>query len=89
MEEDAKIQFVFKNIHHKSRKTDIATLKAAITTSKANTVSYTTVANHLSKAVSQLPEYVAKNRNIIWLSKQDNGIYRTDGSVIEDQYIPN
>ena len=89
MEEDAKIQFVFQNVHPKGLQTGIVALKATITTSKANTVSYTTVANHLSTAVSQLPEYVAKNRNIIWLSKQDNGIYRTDGSVIEDQYIPN
>ena len=39
-------------------------MKAQITTEPAGIVTYTTVANHISTAVSELPDYIAKNRRV-------------------------
>ena len=39
-------------------------MKAKITTDPTGTVTCTTVANHLSTAVSELPDYLARNRKI-------------------------
>ena len=64
MEEDAKIRFLFKNVQHSGLQSDIAALKASITTSAVGTISYTTVCNHLSTAVLQLPEFISKGRNV-------------------------
>jgi len=55
MEEGAIIRFLFKNIHHSRLDADIAALKASITTNPNGTIIYSTVCNHLSTAVSQLP----------------------------------
>jgi len=89
MEEDAKIRFVFKQIHNKDLQHDIAALKATITTSPPGTITFTTVCNHLSTAVSQLPEYISKNRNISGLTRGTSSIYNSDGEVIVDKWIPN
>ena len=39
-------------------------MKTKITTEAVGTVTYTTVANHLSTAVSELPDYLARHRNV-------------------------
>ena len=81
---------MFQRIQHTDLLTDVAALKATITTSQPGTISYTTVCNHLSTAVSQLPEYVAKNRNISVVGKagENKGIYHSDGSIIANEWIP-
>ena len=38
MEEDAKIRFLFKNVQHSGLQSDIAALKASITTSAVGTI---------------------------------------------------
>ena len=60
MEEDAKIRFLFKNIQHSGLEADIAAMKASITTSQPGTITYSTVCNHMSTAVSQLPEFITR-----------------------------
>ena len=52
MEEDAKMRFLFKNMQHSGLDADIAALKASITTNPAGTITYSTVYNHFSTAVS-------------------------------------
>ena len=57
-----------------------------------NALTYLTCANHLSARVSELPEYLIKNRNVSGVGTQDGndgggnigncvGIYNADGSI--------
>ena len=62
MGEDAKLRFLNGSIQHQGLDSAIQALKVQRTA--GINISYTQAANHLSKAVSELPEYVAKNRNI-------------------------
>ena len=91
MEEDAKIRFLFKNVQHSGLQSDIAALKASITTSAVGTISYTTVCNHLSAVVSQLPEFISKGRNVsgVVTDSGSQSIYKTDGSINANEWIPN
>lgn len=91
MKEDAKIRFLFKNVQHPELKSEIAALKASITTNIPGTITYTTVCNHLSTAVSQLPEFTSKGRNISGVSAGEGtpSIYKADGSIKVDEFIPN
>ena len=61
MTEDAKIRHLFKNITHSGLESAIEAMKAKITTEPAGSVTYTTVANHISTVVSELPDYLARN----------------------------
>ena len=47
-------------------------------------VSYTMAANHLSTAVSELPEFLQKNRNISGVARSESShvIYNSDGAII-------
>ena len=83
MTEEARIRFLFKSVQH-------ADLQATVEALKAQRVggmdlSYVTCANHISTAVSELPEYVAKNRNVSAIgTRGDNntsGIYNADGTI--------
>ena len=48
-----------------------------------NNITYTTAANHLSAAVSNLPEFNLRNRSIsnVQVSSNNDGIYNADGSI--------
>ena len=48
-----------------------------------NNIIYTTAVNHLSAAVSNLPEFNLRNRSIlnVQVSSNNDGIYITDGSI--------
>ena len=90
MEEDAKLRFLFKNIQHSGLEADIAALKASITTNPAGTITYSTVCNHLSTAVSQLPEFIVKGRNISSVDRDETKslcCYKDDGTLILDEYL--
>ena len=70
---------------------DIAAIRASIRTSPAGTITYSTVCNHLITAVSQLPEFISKGRNVSVIETQDEtGIscYSKDGTLIIDQFLP-
>ena len=87
MTDAAKVRFLFQKVEHASLKGAIEALRAQQTA--GTTITYTMAANHLSTAVSELPEFIAKNRNISALGtggadrSQDNGegIHNSDGSI--------
>ena len=71
MEEDAKIRFIFRKVQHPVLDKTIEALKATIATSPAGTITYTTAANHLSTAVSEIPEFLAKSRTVSALNSEE------------------
>merc|ERR1740124_105532 len=89
-----------KKIHHSGLDADIAALKASIATNPTGTITYSTLCNHLSTAVSQLPEFIAKGRNISSVDRDEASslsfrgeasslsCYRDDGTLILDEYLP-
>ena len=86
MTEDAKIRFLFRKVQHTGLKGPIDALKAQQTAGVD--ISYTMAANHLTTAVSELPEYISKNsRNISGVqqdgkeTKGSDAIYNADGTV--------
>jgi hypothetical protein len=81
-------------VQHDKLTSSIDALKAQITAGV--NVSYTMAANHLSAAVSELPDYLARNRNISGVGNHntngddgtsDAGIYNADGSI-KTGFIP-
>ena len=91
MPEDQKVRLLFKKVQHKDLDSAIKALKARQI--DGTQLTYTMAANHLSAAVSELPEYLVKNRNVsgvgISNSSGDNsGIYAADGSI-KTGYISN
>ena len=93
MQDDAKIRFLFERTQHPNLQGHVNALKANITTGAD--VSFTTAANHLSTAVSELPDYIAAHRKVAGVTTGtgnelgDGGIYNADGSIAADKYIPN
>ena len=80
LSEDAKIRFLFKKIGHFGINSAVEAMKACIIAS-GTAITYTTIANHISTAISELPEYVAKNHNISDVPSTTSSVYNTDGSV--------
>ena len=83
MDEKAKIRFLFKSVKSSGLSISVEALKARISTSVAP-ITYTTCANHLSTAVSELPDYLSKNRNVSQLTSGEHtpSIYNEDGSIM-------
>ena len=83
MSEEAKIRFLFKAIQHKELMVAVEALKAQQTTGAILT--YTACCNHLTTAVTELPEYTQRNRSIsgvkIGAIKSNSSIYNEDGSI--------
>ena len=81
MADDAKVRFLFKKIQHPSLQNAIEALKAQQTS--GTKVTYTMAANHLSTAVSELPEFLSKNRNIsaTTTDKVNPAILNSDGTI--------
>jgi hypothetical protein len=88
MSEDSRIRFLFKKVQHPGLQGAIEALKARLATNDA--ITYTQAANHISTSVSELPEFLSKNRNISGLytdkpgsdgKKGDPAIYNDDGSI--------
>ena len=93
MPDDAKTRFLFKRVQHSGLRGAIEALRAQMTAGVA--VSYTMAANYLSTAVSELPEYLHKNRNVSIVARQgmnnnehSDGIYKSDGTI-KTGHIPN
>ena len=87
----ALLRFLFEKVQHPGLRVVIESLKAQQTT--GTQVSYTMAANHLSTALSELPEYIAKKRTIGAVQRggvQENGegIFNTDGTI-RTGYITN
>ena len=62
MSEEAKIRFLFNAIQHKDLIPAVEALRAQQTA--GSNLTYTACCNHLTTAVTQLPEYIQRNRNI-------------------------
>ena len=91
--EDQKVRILFKKIQHNDLDGAIQALKAQQTA--GTNITYTMAANHLSTAVSELPEYLAKNRQVAGVEtstsggkKDSGGAYNADGSI-KTGYISN
>ena len=89
MLEGAKVRLLFERVQHSGLQVQIEYLNDSITT--GIDIFYTTAANHLSAAVSQLTEYSARNRVIYGVEAQgtSDGIYNPNGIIIDDKCIPN
>jgi len=84
MKDDAKVRFLFKKILHPGLANAIEAMKAKITTEAPGSVTYTTVANHLSTAISEQPDFLSKNRMISVVETQaikGTSIHNADGSI--------
>ena len=80
-DEKAKIRFLFKSVATSGLGSAVEALKAQIATSPTP-ITYTTIANHLATAVADLPDNLAKRRNISSIgSESTKGIYKPDGSI--------
>jgi hypothetical protein len=84
MTDDAKTRFLFKQVQHAGLRGAIEALKAQQTAGV--NVTYTMAANHLSTAVSELPEFISKNRNISAIGtgsgrRGSDDIYNNDGTI--------
>ena len=89
--EDQRVRLLFKKVQHK----DLETAKSAFQAQQTiiNALTYLTCANHLSARVSELPEYLIKNRNVSEVGTWKGGgggnggggdsvgIYNADGSI--------
>ena len=64
MTEEAKIRFLFKKIGHEGLIKTCEAIKIKIATEVVGKVTYKTVTNHLSTAVSELPDYFNCHRNV-------------------------
>ena len=90
MPDDAKLRFLFKRVQHKDLSSSIDALRAQQTA--GINITYTQAANHISTAVSELPEYISKNRNISGVGtssshgKRSSDIYSSDGSIITGHF---
>ena len=82
MHEDAKIRFLFKAIQHKDLLVAVEALRAQQTA--GSNLTYTACCNHLTTAVTQLPEYIQRNRSIAAVkigAAKTSAIYNADGSI--------
>ena len=88
MTEDQKVRLLYSKVQCKDLQLAVNALEALKTT--GTNITYTTAANHLSTAVSKLPEYIAKNRNVsaITTSAGGSSIYDESGNIITG-FIPN
>ena len=62
--EEAKIRFLFKKINHERLVKTVEAMTIKIATEVIGVVTYTTIANYISTAVSELPDYLLRNRNV-------------------------
>ena len=84
MTDDAKTRFLFKQVQNASLHGAIKALKAQQTAGV--NVTYTMAAKHLSTAVSELPEFISKNRNVAAIGTGSgrrgcDDIYNNDGTI--------
>ena len=90
--DEAKVRFLFRKVQHSGLRSYINALKATQTT--GTVISYTMAANHLSTAVSELPEYLAKSARNVYGAQTGGGgggsksVHNEDGSI-NTGHIPN
>ena len=82
MTDGQKVRFLFKKIQHSGLVSSIDSLKALQT--KGIEVTFDKALSHISTSVSELPEYIARNRNVSAVSakSENKGIYDDNGKII-------
>ena len=80
--EDAKVRFLLKKTQCPGLADAIAALKTRLSTEPPGTITFAIASNHLASCVSELSEYVTKNRTISAVKLAPNeGIKKPDGSI--------
>ena len=80
--EEQKVRFIFQKIQHPELMAEILALKVRQT--MGDEITFTTAANHLTAALSILPDFVARSRvsNVSTSAGHESArIYRADGSI--------
>ena len=81
--EDQQVRILFNKIKSKDLESAINALKAQATT--GTIITYTMATNHLSAAVSQIPEYLSRQRKISGVRSggtgAEEGAYHADGTI--------
>ena len=80
--EDAKVRFLLKKTQCPGLSDAVAALKTCLSTEPPGTITFAVASNHLATCVSDLPDYVAKNRTISAVKLAPNdGIRKPDGTI--------
>ena len=80
--EEAKVCFLLKKTQCPGLSSAVASLKTRVSTEPPGTITFAVASNHLASCVSDLPDYVAKHRNISAVKLAPNqGIKKPDGSI--------
>ena len=64
MTDDAKLRLLYQRVQHPGLKAAVEALKAQKTVGLK--ITYTRAVNHLSTAVSELPDYISKNKKYFY-----------------------
>ena len=82
MTEEAKVRFLLKKVQCPGLVSAVSSLKTRISTEPPGTITFSLASNHLASCVSELPDYIVKNRSINAVKMAPNsGIRREDGSI--------
>ena len=80
--EEAKVRFLLKKTQCPGLQSAVSSLKTRLSTEPPGTITFAVASNHLASCVSELPDYVAKNRTISAVRlAPSNGITKPDGSI--------
>ena len=94
MTEDAKVRFLLKKTLHPQLANAVETIQSQLSLNPG-TVTVATVSNFLASRVSDLPDYVSRQRNVNAIGSENNtntapntGVVLSDGSIWTG-YYPN
>ena len=92
MTEEAKVRFILKKVQHPQLANSVETMRSR-NILNPNDLSVAEVSNYLAARVSELPDYLMRNRNISAVnlnseSSPESGIYGPDGNIFTG-YYPN
>ena len=85
MTDGQKVRFLFKKVQHNGLQSAIDALRALQT--KGTEVTFSEASSHLATMVSELPEYISRNRNVSGVTSQQSqstptkGIYDENGKI--------
>ena len=80
--EDAKVRFLLKKTQCPGLASAVSAVKARLSTDPPGTLTFAIASNHIASCVSELPDYISKNRTISAIKMApNNGIKREDGSI--------
>ena len=92
MTEEAKVRFILRKVQHPQLANPVETMRSR-NSLRPGGLTVAEVSNYLAARVSELPDYLARNRNISTVNLSNNsspesGIYDPDGNIFTG-YYPN